>query len=70
LGNIEIGEGSVVGAGSVVLHSVPPHSVAVGIPAETTGKIRAKAPSNNMNQIFDSVCNGQQGSGQKLHRQS
>ncbi|MBE5742295.1 MAG: serine O-acetyltransferase [Clostridiales bacterium] len=33
LGNITIGENSVVGAGSVVLKDVPPNSTAVGIPA-------------------------------------
>ncbi len=33
LGNVEVGEGSKVGAGSVVLQDVPPHSTAVGIPA-------------------------------------
>lgn len=33
LGNIEIGEGARIGAGSVVLSSVPPHSTAVGVPA-------------------------------------
>jgi len=32
LGNIEIGEGSRVGAGSVVVKPVPPHSTVVGVP--------------------------------------
>jgi len=34
LGNIVIGEGAVVGANAVVLHSVPPYSKAVGVPAK------------------------------------
>jgi len=34
LGNIEIGRGSRVGAGSVVLHSVPERSTAAGVPAK------------------------------------
>jgi serine O-acetyltransferase len=34
LGNIEIGEYSRVGAGSVVLKSVPPGCTAVGVPAK------------------------------------
>jgi len=34
LGNITIGEHSRVGANSVVLKDVPPHSTAVGIPAK------------------------------------
>jgi len=30
----DIGEGSVVGAGSVVVHTIPPYSVVVGVPAQ------------------------------------
>lgn len=37
LGNIEIGRGATVGAGSVVLKSVPPFATAVGVPARTLG---------------------------------
>jgi serine O-acetyltransferase len=33
LGAVRIGEGARVGAGSVVLKDVPPHTTAVGIPA-------------------------------------
>ena len=33
-----IGEGSVVGAGSVVVHTIPPYSVAVGVPAKVIKK--------------------------------
>ena len=33
LGPIKIGDGATIGANAVVLHDVPPHSVAVGIPA-------------------------------------
>jgi serine O-acetyltransferase len=54
LGNIEVGEGSVIGAGSVVLHSIPAHSVAAGIPAEVKGTLTIQAPSDKMDQIFDS----------------
>jgi len=32
LGDINIGDNSKIGAGSVVVHSVPPHSTVVGIP--------------------------------------
>jgi len=37
LGNIEIGRGATVGAGSVVLKSVPPFATVVGVPARTLG---------------------------------
>lgn len=37
LGNIEVGEGAKVGAGSVVLHPVPAHSTVVGVPARVVG---------------------------------
>ncbi|MDR3365474.1 MAG: serine O-acetyltransferase [Prevotellaceae bacterium] len=53
LGNIVVGEGSIIGAGSVVLHAVPPHSLAAGVPAANKGNIRIPKPANSMNQIFD-----------------
>ncbi len=37
LGNIEIGEGARIGAGSVVLIPVPPHCSAAGVPARLLG---------------------------------
>ncbi|HEY0793071.1 MAG TPA: DapH/DapD/GlmU-related protein, partial [Chthoniobacterales bacterium] len=37
---VTIGEGSVVGAGSVVTRSVPPHSVCVGNPARIVKEVR------------------------------
>ncbi len=49
LGNIEIGEYSRVGAGSVVLKSIPPHTTAVGVPARIVGKA-SERPSQDMDQ--------------------
>jgi serine O-acetyltransferase len=40
LGPVRIGEGAVVGANAVVLHDVPPMSVAVGVPARILERTR------------------------------
>lgn len=50
LGNIEIGEGSKVGAGSVVLNDVPPHVTVVGVPAKVVGRPCCPRPCDSMNQ--------------------
>lgn len=34
LKGVTIGEGSIIGAGAVVTHNIPPYSLAVGVPAE------------------------------------
>jgi serine O-acetyltransferase len=52
LGNIEIGEGAKVGAGSVVLADVPPHTTAVGVPARIVGRPRAELPALDMDQAL------------------
>ncbi len=52
LGNIEIGEGSKVGAGSVVLNDVPPHVTVVGVPAKVVGKPACQRPCDSMRQNF------------------
>lgn len=39
LRGVEIGEQSVVGARSVVTRSLPPHTLAIGIPARASGKV-------------------------------
>ncbi len=53
LGNIEIGEGAKVGAGSVVMKDVPPHVTVAGVPAEIVGKPECDCPASDMNQGFD-----------------
>jgi serine O-acetyltransferase len=57
LGNIEIGEYSRVGAGSVVLRPVPPHCTAVGIPAKLVNCDCGERPSQQMNHIIEEQDN-------------
>lgn len=37
LGNIEVGCGAKIGAGSVALQAVPPHTTVAGVPARVVG---------------------------------
>lgn len=53
LGNIKIGEGSRIAAGSIVLHEVPPHSTVAGIPARVVGKQKGVDPSRQMDQFVE-----------------
>ena len=50
LGNIEIGAGAWIGANSVVLDAVPPHTTVVGVPARAVGKPRVASPADLMDQ--------------------
>ena len=50
LGNINIGEGAQVCAGSVVLNDVPAHSAVAGVPAQVVGTPNEDMPSLYMNQ--------------------
>ncbi|MGQ8364570.1 serine O-acetyltransferase [Glaciecola sp. 1036] len=50
LGNIEIGRGSKVGAGSVVLNNVPACVTVVGVPAKIVGKPHCTMPCESMQQ--------------------
>ena len=52
LGNIEVGEGARIGAGSVVLNPVAPHTTVVGIPAKVVGKPNCPCPAESMDQNF------------------
>jgi serine O-acetyltransferase len=53
LGNIEIGAGARVAAGSVVLRAVPAGKTVAGIPSKIVGD--ADAPAHSMDQNFDPV---------------
>ena len=53
LGNVKIGNGCQVGAGTLVIADLPPHSVAVGVPAKIIGSFIdvTEQPSIGMNQM-------------------
>lgn len=53
LGNISVGEGAKIAAGSVVLADVPPHVTVAGIPAQIVGKPRDLYPGATMSQSLD-----------------
>ena len=48
LGNVEVGEGAKVGAGSVVLTDVPAHTTVVGVPARVVGRAEVPEPAREM----------------------
>lgn len=52
LGNICVGEGAKVGAGSVVLEAVPPHTTVAGVPAKVVGRPASDQPALEMQHDF------------------
>lgn len=54
LGNVEIGNGAKVGAGSVVLKDVPKHTSVAGVPAVVIGKTSEVSPALGMCHELDS----------------
>jgi serine O-acetyltransferase len=52
LGNIEVGEGAKIGAGSIVLESVAPHTTVVGVPARPVGARLTTLPALTMDQTL------------------
>ncbi len=56
LGNIEVGEGAKVGAGSIVLADVAPYTTVVGVPARPVGVVRqGSMPGLTMDQSLPAV---------------
>ena len=52
LGNIEVAEGAMVAASTVVLKSVPAHAIVAGVPAAVIGDARSTEPSKTMDHYF------------------
>jgi serine O-acetyltransferase len=52
LGNVTIGEGANIAAGSVVLRSVPPWATVAGIPARVVRQSHGELPARSMDQDF------------------
>jgi len=53
IGNIEVGIGAKVGAGSVVLDNVPPHVTVAGVPAVVVGRPSGSSPAFDMDHALD-----------------
>jgi serine O-acetyltransferase len=52
LGNICVGAGAKVGAGSVVLEDVPAHTTVAGVPAKIVGRPASDQPALEMEHDF------------------
>ncbi len=50
LGSFTIGDNSKIGAGSVVLHEVPPNSTVVGVPGHVVKRDNLRVPAADLNQ--------------------
>lgn len=55
LGNIVIGDGAKIGAGSVVLRAIPAGATAVGAPAKIIGRAKEANPGSDMDETLTNV---------------
>jgi serine O-acetyltransferase len=53
IGDIEVGSGARVAAGSVVLRSVLPNTTVAGVPAKVVGGAGTTKPAHSMDQFFE-----------------
>jgi serine O-acetyltransferase len=53
LGNVRVGEGAKIAAGSVVLHEVTPHTTVAGVPAKPIGQPKESQPARAMNHCLE-----------------
>src|SRR3546814_3895098 len=69
LGNIEIGEGAKIGAGSVVLIPVPAHCTAAGVPAKLLGDCGCDQPAREMDHALPKTADDLQEIGRAACRE-
>ena len=51
LGSFTVGDNSKIGAGSVVLHEVPPNSTVVGVPGRVVKRDNVRIPQEDLDQV-------------------
>ena len=74
LGSFTIGDNSKIGAGSVVLHEVPPNSTVVGVPGRVVRRNNMVLPQDTLNQtdlpdpIRDDIANLQKSNASLIER--
>lgn len=51
LGSFTVGDNSKIGAGSVVLHEVPPNSTVVGVPGRVVKRDNVRIPQDDLDQV-------------------
>jgi serine O-acetyltransferase len=58
IGNIKVGDCARIGAGSVVVKEVPPHTTVAGVPARVIGAAGAAQPAAAMDQMVPADTSG------------